>query len=87
VPLRYARIEQAHPGKVRGEVGERERDARGLLHADDAPERPFAKVLKRMLACSLARVRVRVHALVPGLVRAAPVREHREWCTRRRGSA
>ena len=60
---------------VHEQVGDRERDRRGLLHPRQTPERPLAVELLHPHAALRRQVRHRVRARVLALVRARPTCE------------
>lgn len=60
---------------VHKQVGNGERDRRGLLHARQTPERPLAVELFHPHAALRRQVRHRMSARVLALVRARPMRE------------
>lgn len=71
----HAAAEPVRAEDVHEQVGNGERDRRGLLHARVPPERPLAVVLLHPHPALLRQVRERVHARVLAVVRARPARE------------
>ena len=71
----HAATQPVRAENVHQQVGERERDGRGLLHARQTPERPLPVVLLHGHPALHREVGERVHARVLALVRAGPARE------------